>query len=83
MVSAHMPHDYDVSFKLLFRYSKGLIVHALFGDAGVTEWLNVEQPRVNNPRADLLARCGDGRLRHVEISSKKSDCRNSCRRRWP
>jgi hypothetical protein len=64
-----MPHDYDVSFKLLFRYSKGLIAHALFGDAGVTEWLNVEQPRVNNPRVDLLARCGDGRVRHVEIET--------------
>ena len=64
-----MPHDYDVSLKLLFRYSKGLIAHALFGDAGVTEWLNVEQPRVNNPRADLLARCGDGKLRHVEIET--------------
>lgn len=64
-----MAQDYDVSLKLLFRYSKGLIAHALFGDAGVTEWLNVEQPRVNNPRADLLARCGDGKLRHVEIET--------------
>jgi hypothetical protein len=64
-----MPHNYDVSLKLLFRYSKGLIAHALFGDAGVIEWISVEQPRVNNPRADLLARCGDGRLRHVEIQT--------------
>ena len=64
-----MPQNYDVSLKLLFRYSKGLIAHALFGDAGVNEWLSVEQPRVNNPRADLLARCGDGKLRHVEIET--------------
>ncbi len=64
-----MAQDYDVSLKLLLRYSKGLIAHALFGNAGVTEWLSVEQPRVNNPRADLLARCGDGKLRHVEIET--------------
>ncbi len=64
-----MAQDYDVSLKLFFRYSKGLIAHAVFGDAGVAEWLNVEQPRVNNPRADLLARCGDGTLRHVEIET--------------
>src|ERR1019366_5262932 len=64
-----MPHDYDVSLKLLLRYSKGIIAHALFGDAGVTDWLSVEQPRVNNPRADLLARCGDAQLRHVEIET--------------
>ncbi len=64
-----MAQDYDVSLKLLFRYSKGIIAHELFGNAGVVEWLNVELPRVNNPRVDLLARCGDGGLRHVEIQT--------------
>ena len=41
----------------------------MFGDTGVTEWLSVEQPRVNNPRADLLARCGDGKLLALHLSS--------------
>ena len=64
-----MAQQYDVSLKLLFRYSHGIIARALFGEGGVTEWLSVEQPRVNNPRPDLLARCGDGSLRNVELQS--------------
>jgi hypothetical protein len=65
-----MAQDYDVSLKLLFRYSKGIIARTLFGDARVTDWLNVEQPRVKNLRSDILARCGDdGGLRNVEFES--------------
>ncbi len=33
----------------------------------VVDWPNVELPEVRNPRVDLLARCADGTLRHVEI----------------
>jgi hypothetical protein len=62
--------DYDVSLKLLFRRSTGVIAQQLFGPGGVTEWLNVEQPKVNNPRVDLLARCADGSLRHVELETR-------------
>ncbi len=65
-----LAHDYDVSLKLLFRRSTGLIAQQLFGPGGVAEWVDVEQPKVNNPRADLLARCADGTLRHVEIETR-------------
>ena len=63
-----MAQDYDVSLKLLFRRSTGLVARELFGGR-IREWVNVELPRVRNPRVDLLARMADGSLRHVEIES--------------
>lgn len=60
-----MAQPYDVTFKLLFRKSRGLLSKLLFGD--VVDWPNVELPEVRNPRVDLLARCADGSYRHVEI----------------
>ncbi len=64
-----MAQQFDVSLKALFRHSRGVMSRALFGGP-VTEWLNVEQPDVRNPRADLLARGPDGKLRHVELQSR-------------
>ena len=61
--------DYDVSFKILFHLSRGLISSRLFGSLGVADG-DVELPKVNNPRADIVARCGDGVLRHVEIETR-------------
>jgi len=63
-----MAQQYDVSLKLLFRHSKGLIARRLFGGS-VAEWINVEQPKVTNVRVDLLARLEDGSLRHVEVQA--------------
>ena len=64
-----MAQDQDVSLKLLFRHSRGRVAKRLFGSR-VVEWLNVEQPKVNNLRVDMLARMDDGTLRHVEFASK-------------
>ena len=64
-----MAQDFDVSVKLLFRRSTGLVAREIFGGR-ILEWLNVELPRVQNPRVDLLARMADGSLRHVEIESR-------------
>ena len=61
-----MAQDIDVSLKLLLRHSRGIIANAVLGP-GPHEWLNVEQPRVNNPRVDVLARNALGQLRHVEL----------------
>ena len=61
-----MAQEQDVAMKLMFRYSKGIVAEMLFG-RGPKELLNVEQPRVNNPRADMVARCHDGKLRHAEF----------------
>lgn len=64
-----MAQQFDVSLKLLFHHSKGLVARRLFGGP-VVEWVNVEQPKVTNLRADLLARLEDGSLRHVEVQAK-------------
>jgi hypothetical protein len=64
-----MAQQYDVSLKLLFHHSKGLLARRLFGGP-VVEWVNVEQPKVTNLRVDLLARLEDGSLRHVEVQAK-------------
>jgi hypothetical protein len=54
-----MAQDFDVSLKLMFRRSKGVVSRNLFGGP-VAEWLNVELPKIQNPRLDLLARGRDG-----------------------
>jgi hypothetical protein len=64
-----MAQHYDVSLKLLFHHSKGLLARRLFGGP-VVEWVNVEQPKVTNLRVDLLARLEDRSLRHVELQAK-------------
>ena len=56
-----MAHSFDVTFKFLFRQSRGVLSRLLFGE--VVEWPNIEQPAVRNLRADLLARSADGVLR--------------------
>ncbi len=61
-----MAQHYDVSLKLLFQRSQGVVARTLFGGP-VAEWLNVELPKVQNPRPDLLARGKDGTLRHLEL----------------
>ncbi|MBL8174577.1 MAG: hypothetical protein JNK48_07905, partial [Bryobacterales bacterium] len=63
-----MAQDYDVSLKLLFRRSKGVAIQRLLGDE-VEEWLNVELPRVGNPRVDMLARTKGGGLCNLEVQS--------------
>ena len=60
-----MPQNLDVTFKSLFLRSNGIFLRQLFGE--IVAWQNVEQPTVSNRRADLLARCADGFLRHIEI----------------
>ncbi len=60
-----MPQNFDVTFKALFLRSSGIFVRQLCGE--IVGWQNVEQPTVTNRRADLLARCVDGFLRHIEI----------------
>jgi hypothetical protein len=64
-----MAQQYDVSLKMLFHHSRGLIAQQLFGGP-VAQWINVEQPKVTNIRVDLLARLENGRLRHVEFETK-------------
>ncbi|MFN7937022.1 MAG: hypothetical protein U0R19_27110 [Bryobacteraceae bacterium] len=57
--------------KLLFRRSKGVAIQRLLGE-DVSEWLNVELPRVSNPRVDMLARTASGALCQLELQSSNS-----------
>ena len=66
-----MAQHFDVSLKLLFRNSRGLVAKAIFGGT-VQSWLNVELPKVQNPRVDLLARRRDDVLCHLELESKNT-----------
>src|ERR1700733_1230492 len=59
---------YDVTLKLLLQGSARLTMLALTSGA-VKQWLNVELPKVQNPRADLLGETSDGSLVHVEMQS--------------
>jgi len=59
--------DYDATLKLLLQKSSRLI-QALVGTP-VVKWLDVELPKVQNPRVDLLGETADGRLIHVELQS--------------
>lgn len=67
-----MAQQFDVSWKILFRYSHGIVAQDVFGGE-VEEWLNVELPAVANPRVDLLVRRQNGRLRHVEIQTRNQE----------
>jgi hypothetical protein len=59
---------YDVTLKLLLQGPARRTVLALTGCA-VEKWLNVELPKVQNPRADLRGETADGSLVHVELQS--------------
>ncbi|MBI4908546.1 MAG: hypothetical protein HY820_33310, partial [Acidobacteria bacterium] len=58
--------------KLLFRRSNGVAIHRLVGEK-VVEWLNVELPKVSNPRVDMLGRTESGALVHLEMQSRNED----------
>lgn len=60
--------DYDVALKTLLRGSAGLIMRELTGSA-VVRWLDVELPKVQNPRLDLLGETLGGGLVQVELQS--------------
>ena len=60
--------EYDVTLKLLLQGSASLTLRALTGTA-VAKWLDVELPKVQNLRLDLLGETVDGGLVHVELQS--------------
>jgi predicted transposase YdaD len=62
-------NGYDATLKLLFQRSGASALRQLTGVA-VERWLNVELPRVQNPRVDLLGETSEGELVHVEFQSR-------------
>src|ERR1700723_573774 len=60
--------EYDVALKLLLRGSAKLTMRELTGTA-VERWLDVEMPKVQSTRVDLLGETADKRLVHLELQS--------------
>jgi hypothetical protein len=60
--------EYDVTLKLLLRGSAKLTIRELTG-AAVEEWLDVELPKVQNTRVDLLGHTNEDGLVHLELQS--------------
>jgi hypothetical protein len=60
--------EYDVALKLLLQGSASLTMRALTGTA-IAKWLDVELPKVQNLRLDLLGETVDGDLIHLELQS--------------
>jgi hypothetical protein len=61
--------NYDVALKLLLQGSAKLTMRELTGTA-IEKWLDVELPKMQNPRADLLGETADGSLVHLELQTR-------------
>ena len=61
-------HEYDVTLKLLLRGSARETMRELAG-VSIEKWLNVELPKFQNQRVDLLGEAGDQSLVHLELQS--------------
>ena len=62
--------EYDVALKLLLQGSARLTIRELAGGP-VEKWLDIELPKVQNLRMDLLGETAGGGLVHVELQSGK------------
>jgi hypothetical protein len=61
--------DCDTTLKSLICEAGEQVLDDIAGVGRVKNWLNIELPRVRNPRVDLLARLESGGLLHVELQS--------------
>src|SRR5215831_665969 len=61
-------HDYDATLKVLLKGSAHATLHQLTGTT-IERWLDVELPKVQSPRLDLLGQAHDGSLVHVELQT--------------
>jgi hypothetical protein len=52
--------DYDVTLKLLLQNSARVTMQELAGGP-IEKWLDVELPKIQNPRVDLLGETAGGR----------------------
>jgi predicted transposase YdaD len=64
----NQPRNLDALLKVLLQQSSPEVYRQLQIDP-VCEWLNVDLPRVENRRVDLLGRTASGRLIHIEFQS--------------
>jgi hypothetical protein len=62
-------HEYDVALKRILTRPGSMLLTALTGSPSL-RWLNVEVPKVNNLRVDLLGESPDRELIHIELQSR-------------
>ena len=62
--------DFDGALKELFERDRPLLLEKLTGGIAVKAFLNVELPKVQERRVDLLLLLVDGSLLHIEFQSK-------------
>jgi hypothetical protein len=62
-------YEYDVTLKSILTRPGSSVLAQLTG-ASSLKWLNVEIPKVNNRRVDLLGEMPDGGLVHIELQSR-------------
>jgi predicted transposase YdaD len=62
------PRNLDALLKIMFQASSPEVFRQLHIEP-ICEWLNVDLPRVENRRVDLLGRTAGGRLTHIEFQS--------------
>jgi hypothetical protein len=60
--------EYDIALKLLLQGSAKHTVRELTGGP-VEKWLDIELPKVQNTRMDLLGEIAGGELVHLELQS--------------
>jgi hypothetical protein len=60
---------FDTILKRLFQ-SSSLLLLELLTNAPVREWINVEIPKAQMNKVDLVAWLADGRLYHLELQSE-------------
>jgi hypothetical protein len=61
-----MAQNYDVTLKTLLRDSAGRAVYTAT-EVSIETWINIELPKVANPRLDMLGQTHDGSLLHLEL----------------
>jgi predicted transposase YdaD len=68
-----MPHrfDFDGTLKELFQQDRPTLLGRLTRGIAIKEFLNVELPKVQQRRVDLLIALADGTLLHVEFQSAR------------
>jgi len=60
--------DYDATLKVLLQCPSGVAMRELSG-AAVAKWLNIELPKVQNLRVDMVGETADGELIQMELQS--------------
>ena len=61
-------HEYDTVLKTLLQHSRNSIIEQVAGTA-IARWHNMELPKVEQMRVDLLGESPDGELIHIELQS--------------